>query len=143
MLVGNEDPLRTNLSALVLNADAGAAGRLVDRIERWSASGGRVLIKSLTVEKGRSRMEASGELSLDDRRRPVGQVSMRVEGVQSILARLNLPAAPLAIEGLLRGSAGRNGASSLLENRNLPLEMRNGRLFIGPIRTPIVLPPLF
>lgn len=141
-LVGNEEPLRANMSAFVLNADAGAGGRFAEKIDRWSASGGRLLIKALTVEKGRSRMEASGDVSLDERRRPAGQVSLRLEGVQPILAQLNLPAAPLAIEGMLRGSGGRNGAASLLENRTLPLEMRNGRLYIGPIRTPVVLPPL-
>lgn len=141
-LIGNEEPLKASLSALVLNADFGPAGRIEERIERWSASGGRLLIKALSMEKGRSRLEANGDLSLDDRRRPAGQVSVRVEGVQPLLSRLNLPAAPLAIEGLLRGSA-RNGASNLLENRTLPLEMRNGRLFIGPIRTPLILPPLF
>ncbi|MBX9757831.1 MAG: DUF2125 domain-containing protein [Beijerinckiaceae bacterium] len=141
-LVGNDEPLKANLSALVLNAEFGSAGRFEEKIERWSASGGRLLIKALTMEKGRSRLEANGDLSLDEKRRPAGQISLRVEGVQPILARLNLPAAPLAIEGLLRGSA-RSGASSLLENRTLPLDMRNGRLFVGPIRTPLILPPLF
>ncbi|MDP2356506.1 MAG: DUF2125 domain-containing protein [Beijerinckiaceae bacterium] len=138
---GSADPFRTTLSAIILNAGSASSGSFSERLDRWSESGGRVQIGSLTAEKGASRLDASGDLALDDRRRPLGKLSVRVTGVQPILARLNLPSAPLAIEGLLRGSGNRGGAS-LLENRTLPLELRAGRLYIGPLRTPIVIPPL-
>lgn len=140
-LFGSADPLRTSLSALIMNAGSANSGTFAERLDRWTESGGRVQIGSLTAEKGASRLDASGDLALDDRRRPSGKLSVRVVGVQPLLARLNLPSAPLAIEGLLRGSGNRGGAS-LLENRTLPLEIRAGRLYIGPLRTPILIPPL-
>jgi hypothetical protein len=86
-------------------------------------------------------MNASGDLTVDDQRRPSGRLSVRLAGVGPLLSRFKLPAAPMAIEGLLRGSGNRSG-SNLLENRTLPFELRNGRLFIGPLRTPIAIPPL-
>lgn len=141
-LVGNDALLKADLSALVLNADVPASGSLAERIDRWVASGGRVQINSLNAEKGESRVQANGDVWLDERRRPTGKVSVRMAGIQPILASLNMPAAPLAIEGLLRGSSGRANAAALLENRTLPIEMRNGRVYIGPIRTPVALPPL-
>jgi hypothetical protein len=140
-LLGSADPFRTSLSALVMNAGSANSGTFAERLDRWTESGGRVQIGSLTAEKGASRLEANGDLALDERRRPSGKLSVRMVGVQPLLARLNLPSAPLAIEGLLRGTGNRGGAS-LLENRTLPLEMRAGRLYIGPLRTPIVMPPL-
>ncbi len=140
-LFGSADPFRMNLSAILLNAGSASAGTFAERLDRWSESGGRLQVSSLTAEKGASRLEANGDLTLDDRRRPSGKLSVRVTGVQQILSRLNLPSAPLAIEGLLRGSGSKSG-SSLLENRTLPLELRAGRLFIGPLRTPFAIPPL-
>ncbi len=140
-LFGSADPFRTTLSAIILNAGSASSGAFAERLDRWSESGGRVQVGSLIAEKGASRLEASGDLTLDDRRRPSGKLSVRMTGVQSILSRLNLPSAPLAIEGLLRGSGSRGGAS-LLENRTLPLELRAGRLYIGPLRTPVVIPLL-
>ncbi|MFN3889995.1 MAG: DUF2125 domain-containing protein [Beijerinckiaceae bacterium] len=139
---GNEALLRASASAIILNASVANLGNFAERVERWAASGGRVQISTLTVEKGGSRLEASGDLTLDDHRRPAGQLSVRLAGIQPILARLNLPAAPLAIEGLLRGAGGRGGGSNLIENRQLPLELRGGRIYIGPLRLPVVLPPL-
>lgn len=139
---GNEELFRTKISMTIMNAGAASIGNFAERLDRWIASDGRVQISSLMAEKGHARLEASGELTLDDRRRPAGQLAVRVAGVQPILSRLNLPAAPLAIEGLLRGSGNRAGAASLIENRTLPLELRGGRLYIGPLRMPIVIPPL-
>lgn len=141
-LFQNAEPLSASLSAIILNASTASVGTLAQRLDRWSASGGRVQIGSLTAEKGPSRVDANGDLSLDERRRLSGQLSVRIAGIQPILAQLNLPAAPLAIEGLLRGSSRGNGGASLIENRTLPLELRAGRLYVGPLRTPVVLPPL-
>jgi hypothetical protein len=138
---GNEDPIAAKLSAIIINAGSASHGTLGERIDLWSASGGRIQIGALNAEKGPSRLDASGELTLDERRRPAGKLSVRLTGVQTILAALKIPAAPLAIEGLLRGSGGRGGAN-LIENRSLPLELRDGRLFVGPFRTPVVVPPL-
>lgn len=138
---GNEDPFAAKLSAIVINAGSASHGTLAERVDLWSSSGGRIQIGALTAEKGPSRLDASGELTLDERRRPTGKLSVRVTGVQSLLATLKIPAAPLAIEGLLRGSGGRGGAN-LIENRSLPLELRGGRLFVGPFRTPVAIPPL-
>ena len=131
-LFQNRDALRANLSATILKAGAATTGSFAERLDRWAESGGRVQVGNLN---------ASGDLTVDDQRRPSGQLSVRVAGVGALLSQFKLPAAPMAIEGLLRGSGNRAG-SSLLENRNLPLELRNGRLYIGPLRTPIAIPPL-
>ena len=139
----NKEPLQANMTAIILNAGSATVGTLAQRVDRWSASGGRLQVGSLSIAKGESLLNASGDLSLDERRRPSGPISLRVSGIQPVIARLKLPAAPLAIEGLLRGTAGRNRGSSLVENRTLPLELRAGRLYVGPIRTPVVIPPLF
>lgn len=139
---GNEDLLSGSLSAILMNAGMASPGNFAERLDKWIAADGRLQVNAFAIEKGASRAEASGNLTLDDRRRPAGQLSVRMSGLQPILGRLNLPAAPLAIEGLLRGSGTRAGGVSLLENRTIPVELRGGRLYIGPIRTPIVIPPL-
>lgn len=137
----NREPFRANLSAIILNAGAATTGTFAERLDRWAEAGGRIQIGTLTAEKGTSQLNANGDLTVDDQRRPSGQLSVRLAGVGPLLSQFKLPAAPLAIEGLLRGSGNRAG-SSLLENRTLPLALRNGRLYIGPLRTPIVIPPL-
>lgn len=137
----NQEPFRANLSAVILKAGAATTGTFAERLDRWAESGGRVQIGTLLAEKGASQLNASGDLTIDEQRRPSGQLSVRVAGVSPLLSQFKLPAAPLAIEGLLRGSGNRAG-SSLLENRTLPLDLRNGRLYIGPLRTPITIPPL-
>jgi hypothetical protein len=137
----NRDPLRANLSAVILKAGAATTGSFAERLDRWAEAGGRIQIGTLTAGKGASQMNASGDLTVDDQRRPSGRLSVRLAGVGPLLSRFKLPAAPMAIEGLLRGSGNRSG-SNLLENRTLPFELRNGRLFIGPLRTPIAIPPL-
>jgi hypothetical protein len=140
--VGNDAPLNATLSAIVLNVASEPTGAFADRVEHWRTGGGRVQLTSLAIRKGSSTIDANGNLALDERRRPEGRLSLRVSGVQAILSGLNVPSAPLAIEGLLRGSA-RSGGGSLLENRALPIELRNGRVYLGPVRTPIMLPPLY
>ena len=140
-LFKNQEPFRVNLSAVILNAGAATTGTFAERLDRWADSGGRIQIGNLVAEKGASQLNASGDLTVDEQRRPAGQLSVRLSGVGPLLSQFKLPVAPLAIEGLLRGSGNRAG-SSLLENRTLPFELRNGRLYVGPLRTPVAIPPL-
>jgi hypothetical protein len=62
-----------------------------------------------------------------------------------MLARYGVPNAALAIDGLLTGllaSPGGTGTRTS-ETLRLPLRLENGRIFAGPVRTPLTLPPLY
>ena len=75
LLGGGAEPIEAALEATVTQARITAPRR--EEIERWREAGGRLLLTRLDLAKGPRRLEAKGELSLDDQRRPAGQSSLR------------------------------------------------------------------
>lgn len=118
--------------------DVGARGSVADRIDRWRGEGGRVEIARTALTKGPRRIEASGEVGLDEAHRLQGTV-------QASATKLDGLVGPLTggLAGALAGRAAREAAEPGL--RPLPpLRLDRGRLFLGPLPVPGVrLAPLY
>ena len=104
-LLGGPEPIDADLQIRVTQARAGLRPSRSE-IERWREAGGRIGLTSLTTAKGARRLEAKGELGLDELRRPMGRLEVAAAGLGDLLATLmggRLPTAPGAVLGGLLG----------------------------------------
>lgn len=124
-------------------------GSGASRFQTWHRNGGELSINSLRAKKGDLALEAQGQLSLDQLNRATGQLSLRAAGLTSVLKRLGLPLLLPQRDNLLKDFLRRSdktdqeSASSRTRFVPIPMTLRDGRVWIGPIRTPLVLTPLF
>lgn len=124
---------------------AGDGGDLAEAAEMWRRAGGAIDLTEALLRKGTAEVGASGHLDLDALHRLQGRVDASGDGLEPILARYGIPSGALAIDGLLAGILGSQQRASGRAPPALrfPLRLENGRVFIGPVRTPLVLPPLY
>lgn len=121
--------------------DVGAA------VEDWRKKSGAITIDQLQWQAGDLSLRISGALSLDDAHRPAGRLNVTAEGAGPLLARLGVPVAAAqanAILGALLGKpaqAAPSGAKA--DSISLPLTLANGQVFLGPIRLPATVAPLY
>jgi hypothetical protein len=148
-LTGETDPLDLVARAVISGGGLLDPAPLKRRLEAWRLSGGALEIAELKVVKATARAEATGRFSLDAAHRPQGKLSLQTSGAEPIFRRLGIPTAAVALgsalSALLPGArpqqpASDTGSSSSL---TLPLTIDNGRISVGPVRTPFLVPPLY
>lgn len=144
-LVGASDPGDVDIQATVTQSEPFRAGFNPDALEAWRNAGGQFEITKLVSIKGKSRVEATGRLLLDQTHRISGQVQAGVAGIDQI-GGLRLGGLMGGLGSLLGG--GRNaqpqpGAAPAL--MTLPtVVIREGRFYMGPLRLPLQpLTPLY
>lgn len=141
--LGNADPVTVAFQGAITEAAPFTAKAPSVEFERWRLAGGRFEIDELSVTKGKQRLQARGQLSLDDLRRPQGRIDASVAGLDDLLASLglggrgNLIAGGLAILG--GGASGANAAAPGLTPLP-PVAIRDGQLFVGPFAVQRVAP---
>ena len=81
-LLGGPEPIEADLQIRVTQARAGLRPSRSE-IERWREAGGRIGLTSLTTAKGARRLEAKGELGLDELRRPIGRLEVAAAGLSN------------------------------------------------------------
>lgn len=144
LLVGGTEPTDIQIDLTATQAE-GFRGRLVaEELERWRAAGGRLDILQLSLTKGARRVQAQGDLQLDDQHRPMGQFQVSAAGLDGLLANLTGGRATGNLLGAILGQApsrqqpsgGQPGLSPLP-----PLRIENGRLVLGPFVVPGVRVP--
>jgi hypothetical protein len=144
-LVGATDPGDVDIQATVTQAEPFRIGFNPDALEAWRNAGGQFELTKMSSVKGRSRVEATGRLLLDQTHRISGQVQAGIAGIDQI--------GGVRIGGLMGGlgallGGGRNvpsqpGAAPALMNLP-PLVIREGRFYMGPVRLPLQpLAPLY
>lgn len=144
-LIGGREPADVVIDASVSQTDDLPARPLWSELERWRMAGGAVSLRSLKAAKGAQRIEASGKLSIDAQHRPEGQLDLSAAGLGGILGQLTSGTGGLlgALLGGGREPAPRTAADAPLR-RLPPLQIRNGRLLIGPLPVPGVrIPSLY
>jgi hypothetical protein len=151
-LLGGPEPIDADLQIRITQARAGLRPSRTE-LERWREAGGRIGLTSLTAAKGTRRVEAKGELGLDDLRRPMGRLEVAAAGLGDLLATLmggRLPAGPGAMLGGLLGprlQQGLGGGTAKEPGKLTPLppiRIENGRIHLGPLTVPGVrLMPLY
>ncbi len=145
-LVGGAEP--TDLDGdLTLTQAEGFRGRpAAVELERWRTAGGQVDILMLSMAKGPRRMEAKGNLRLDEAHRPVGQLNAAAAGLDGLIGTVTGNRTGGALLGALLGQGPRaqaDGAKPQLAPLP-PLRLEGGFLSLGPFVIPNVrLQPLY
>jgi hypothetical protein len=141
-LAGSAAPADLRLSATTTRTAAFVDGLTPLTLEAWRAAGGVVELARFGLMKGGAALEGSGWLGLDEARRIRGRIDASQSGIDQI--------GGLRLGGLLDAGALFAGRPAVTTEggRSLkplpPIEARDGRLFIGPLRLPgAPLRPLF
>ncbi|KPF71125.1 hypothetical protein IP69_07370 [Bosea sp. AAP35] len=143
-LLGTNEPGDVDIQATLTQTEAFRIGLNPDALEAWRNVGGQVELTRLVSVKGPARIEATGQFLIDQTHRPAGQLQASLAGIRQIAG---IPVGGLAagLGGLLGGrlSAQLPGAAPGL-NALPPIVLREGRVYLGPIRLPLQpLPALY
>lgn len=153
--MGGTEPADLEVDLTATHA-LGFTGRpLVEEMEQWRQSGGRIDLERLFVAKGARRAEAKGELALDELHRPTGRLNVAASGLDELVAAVtgDRNGSGSALLGALLGQTparendtGRQGAGSgqAALAPLPPLRLAEGRVYLGPFALPGVrLQPLY
>ncbi len=131
-LMGNADPANLDAQVTVPQAPIFLGGIRPQTLEAWRATGSVADITRLTLKKGKSEFSLTGQLGLDDAHRLKGRIEAAQAGIDQI--------GGIRIGGLLNAGsllAARPPANAASALKPLPaIDLRDGRLFIGPLRLP-------
>lgn len=144
-LIGNGQLADLDLQASLSQAPSFRRGFNPDALEAWRTAGGGLEVTRLVLTKGPTRLEASGQLALDEAHRPAGKVAAAVAGVDRI-AGVKVGGLSAGLGALLGGRAGDGAQSNTAAGLSPlpPLVLREGRVFLGPLRLPLQpLQPLY
>lgn len=139
-LFGDTNASEVDLQVTAVRADLLAHGFTPAALEQWRLQLGKLDVTRFALAKGIKRVEARGEIALDEQRRPSGRIEPSVANIDQF-AGIRLRGGAMDLMSALSGRQG-GGADGL---RPLPaLEMREGRVAFGPVRLPGVrLDPLY
>lgn len=142
-LPGLDQPADAEGQGTLVHADQ-LSSPTVARLEDWRQSGGALHLAAVTVDKGAFHGSASGVLGLDEAHRPTGHLDTSVAGFEPIARRFGIPMAGVQIGGLLSSLLGGRAAPAAPAGAvQMPLTFADGRLSVGPFKTPVRLDPLY
>jgi hypothetical protein len=143
-LSGSKSPWDFLSESVVTQIDFSSSGMIGKRMESWRNAGGHVEVKRVRLASGNTRLDARGALKLDDEHRIEGRLDTGFSGLEPILKALGVDPAITAAGTFLTNFLGRrqendDGTPKL----PIPMTFADGWLSIGPVRTPVRLPPLY
>jgi hypothetical protein len=145
-LTGESAPFDMSVAATILRADVPAEGPPPVRLEAWRQAQGAIELGQFKAAKGPASISASGRFDIDPAHRLHGAADISIVGMEGVLQRFGVPTAALAIGSLLSsvlpGAASTPGQPQKKPIR-IPVTFENGRVSIGPVRTPLTLQPLY
>lgn len=147
MVAGADAPLTLALDGLLKPIETIDRKDWRKSVEAWRVANGRFDVSKLLIQKGQPRIEATGILSLDNDRRPQGQLDARFFNADQLLRQFGLPGGNLGniLGGLLGGQRTNPQTGQTTErSMRLPLSLQNGRVNVGPFTIPnLHLPRLY
>jgi hypothetical protein len=146
--LANPAPTKLNAVLDVSHFEHLLRGDMRTRLASWQQTGGSLNIIEFKSSKGAIALEAEGRINLDTLRRPAGNLNVRAAGMGAIFQRFGLPGASSGRPGLLGGLLRKPAAPPEAAEQPgrfipLPLGLRDGAVWLGPLKTPIALRPLF
>jgi hypothetical protein len=130
---GDANPSDIELQAVVSRAGVLGQGVTPAALEAWRLQGGQGELTRFALTKGLKRIEAQGVLGLDAERRLTGRIEPSIANIDQI-GGVRLRGGALDLAGALSGRPPPASADGL---RPLPaIDLRGGRLSLGPIRLP-------
>jgi hypothetical protein len=146
-LLGGVQPADLVLAGRLTHADVEDAESAPALIERWRQRGGNITFAAAQLARGVSRVDASGPLHLDGAHRIEGKLDASFTGAGPILRRYGINPNLAAAGSILNSLFGKHDAGAKPAGGpdaiQLPIIFRNGRLGVGPVLTPVALPPLY
>lgn len=145
-------PLNTNISARVTKTGLLITGQRRSRLERWRQANGTITIRNSFLRQGSLHIKANGALQIDADRHLAGKINAKAAGMGNLLSRFGLGFASnikSGIGGLFSRRLSRVDNKSAPDQTTprkfvpLPLELREGRVWLGPFKTPIRLKRLY
>jgi hypothetical protein len=141
---GVGDPSALSLTSRIEKLSLLGRGDFVASLDGWRAASGQVAIQSLSAKQGAMSFSADGALSLDEAHRPQGNLNVAASGIEPLLRRWGVSPTATALTGVLGNLlGGRSSQPQAARTIKLPLRLRDGSVFIGPIRAPVALLPLY
>jgi hypothetical protein len=127
------DPADFEIDLRLLKFGPLARGDWRDVLETWRLAGGTAVVETVRLAVGRTRLEASGPLALDQQRRLEGRLEASFVNADQLLRAFGVTggAAGALLGGLLGG--GQGGGQERDRTIRLPLVFQNGRLMAGPL----------
>ena len=141
-LVGTSDLIDISGTATINHLPQWGAA-LPTLLEAWRKADGHIDLTRLALSKGSFGALGTARLRLDAAHRIEGRLDGRFEGLEPIAARFGIPVGAVKLGGLLSGLLGGQKPADGTSQITLPLIARDGRLFLGPAKTAITLPPLY
>jgi len=145
-LVGGSEATDLDSDFTVTQAEGFRGRPVAQEMERWRAAGGKLDVLMLSLAKGPRRVEAKGDLRLDELHRPAGQLNIAAAGLDGLLGNV-MGRRNGALLGALLGQGGGSGAQPNGKPALSPLppvRFDNGRLALGPFVIPnIELRPVY
>jgi hypothetical protein len=116
------------------------AATLAETLEKWRAANGRFDVTFASLTSGPVDFNAKGGLGIDGEHHVEGKLDANCTGLDKALEHLGVDPALVAAGQLVAGLLGRGRDAGHLKLR---LSFSDGFLSIGPVRTPVELPPLY
>ncbi len=146
-LTGLRDLIGLQFAGRLMRPDLLNLADMPFAIDDWRGGGGELEVSRFDLSQGAASVVLDGRLGLDDRRRARGSLNVAATGLDPVLRRYGLSPAALSIGNVLGGLLGgrpkgetpTGGGPTL----RLPLALRDGFVFVGPVRAPLVLLPLY
>lgn len=136
-LLGDTNNSDLDIQLTVTQAEALSAGLTPVGMEAWRIAGGVLDLTRVNLKKGIKQLEAKGQLSLDAEKRLSGRLEPAAANIDQF-AGIRLRGGAMDLAAALSGRAQSASPDGL---KPLPaLDLRAGRVSLGPIRLPI--PPL-
>ncbi len=143
-LVGGAEPSNLDTDLTVTQAQGFQGRPIVEELERWRKAGGKLDILRLSAAKGGRRMEAKGELRVDELHRPAGELNIAAAGLDGLLGNVMGRRNGALASALLGQLSGGQGNPKAQLSPLPPLHLENGFLSLGPFVIPnLRLPPLY
>lgn len=146
-LTGSTERMGLTAAARMDKAEFLFLDDLLSSIEDWRMAGGKLTVSKLAALQGAMSAELSGALELDEQRRARGNLSLSASGIEDVLKRYGVNPAAASIGSALTGFFARREETPAPQRQagtiTLPLWLKDGRVFVGPVRLPLVLFPLY
>lgn len=143
-LLNSADPINLELDSRLLKVGPIDRRDWRQSIENWRANGGTVKIEQLKLSKGAPRVEATGDLRLDEQRRPEGRLDASFVNAGALLQQFGIGGGASSLVGALLGGSRRAEGQRREATMRLPLTLDGGRVAVGPFRIPgLQLRPLY
>jgi hypothetical protein len=134
-LFGSSDKLDLAIAGVVTKLSDLPARGWRNLLESWRNAGGDLRIESGKLTKGTLQIDAKGALNLDSLHRPQGKLDLSAKGIGPLVARFGGGGMSQMIGPLLTR---KDGAPM-----QWPMQLQDGRIQIGPLRTGPVLGALY